>query len=253
MRILLTNDDGYDAAGLIALRKRLKKIKDLEVFVVAPWSNKSACAHSLTLNHPLSFVKIKKNYYALKDGTPSDCVNLAFCTIFKDKLPDLVVSGINNGANLAEDITYSGTAAACMESVLCGVNAIAFSQLYEKEADFKRSSKLAVKLILKLLKMNPLKKRRFLNVNYPSCESDYKGYKVCKMGKMRYVFSSKMQKNPRGLEYYWLDSLYDLSKVKANNDDIDFVRRGYASITPIKLNLTAKKEIKKVKKWLENE
>ena len=165
----------------------------------------------------------------------------------------MVVSGINNGANLAEDITYSGTAAACMESVLCGVNAIAFSQLYEKDIDFKRSSKLAVKLILKLLKLNPLKKRRFLNVNYPSCESDYKGYKVCKMGKMRYEFSSKICKNPRGLEYYWLDSLYDLSKVKAKDDDIDYVRQGYASITPIKLNLTAKKELKKVKKWLENE
>ncbi|MBZ7987134.1 5'/3'-nucleotidase SurE [Campylobacter canadensis] len=251
--ILLTNDDGYDAKGINILRKQiLKKIKDVRVVIVAPFSNKSACAHSITLNSPLSFVKIKKDIYALKDGTPSDCVNLSFCTIFKDDLPNLVVSGINHGANLAEDITYSGTAAACMESVLCGVNAVAFSQYYEKDEDinYKKAAKLSVIIIKKLLKKNPLKKRRFLNINYPSFNQKFKGFKVCKMGKMRYTYKSKMQTNPRGLKYYWLDSLYDLSKIKSKNDDINAVKNNYASITPIKLDLSAKKEFKKVKKWL---
>lgn len=251
--ILLTNDDGYDAKGINILRKQiLKNIKNVRVVLVAPFSNKSACAHSITLNTPLSFVKIKKDVYALKDATPSDCVNLSFCTIFKDNLPDLVVSGINNGANLAEDITYSGTAAACMESVLCGVNAVAFSQYYEKKEkiNYKKAANLSIIIIKKLLKKNPLKKRRFLNINYPSFNNKFKGFKVCKMGKMRYVYKAKMQTNPRGLKYYWLNSLYDLSKVKAKNNDIAYIKKGYASITPIKLDLSAKKEIKKVKKWL---
>ena len=126
-RVLITNDDGFDSEGLLALKEAIEPLAD--VVIVAPTIQKSACGHSLTLTRPLHFVELAENFYKLDDGTPSDCVFLSLTKLFKERKPDLVVSGINIGANLGEDITYSGTAAAAMEAVLQGIPALAFSQV----------------------------------------------------------------------------------------------------------------------------
>jgi 5'-nucleotidase len=172
-RILITNDDGFESAGLKALRDALSLLG--KVIVVAPTIEKSACGHSLTLTRPLHFVEIEKDFYKLDDGTPSDCIFLALNKLFgKREKPDLVVSGINRGANMGEDITYSGTAAAAMESVLQGIPAIALSQVCRgqcAEADrmgYRLAQEVASGLVEKVLSGGfPLPERKFLNVNIP--------------------------------------------------------------------------------------
>lgn len=249
--ILLTNDDGYTAKGLLKLRKALKKtIKNARIITVAPFSEKSACAHSLSIKNSLELIKIKKDFYAVKDGTPSDCVCLSFSKL--KKLPDLVVSGINNGANLAQDITYSGTLGACMESVLHGVRAVGFSQFYTKKSKFKKSSVLAAKLIKKILKdENLLKQREFLSVNYPDYKQEFKGYKVSPLGKRVYTFKSKEFKDPHGRKHYWIKNLNkDYNYEEVAKSDIDSVIKGYASITPITLDMTAYDSLKPLKKFI---
>ena len=128
-KILITNDDGYESEGLLALIDALKDMA--HITVVAPSSEKSACGHSLTLTRPLSFVSVGDDFFKLDDGTPSDCIYLALHSMFENNKPDLVISGINKGSNMGEDITYSGTAAGAMEGVLQGVPAIAISQVMD--------------------------------------------------------------------------------------------------------------------------
>jgi len=130
-KILVTNDDGYEAKGLLCLVEALRELKDVEVTVVAPANEKSACGHSLTLTRPLRFVSVDDDFYKLEDGTPSDCVYLSLSTMFENDKPDLLVSGINRGSNMGEDITYSGTAAGAMEGVLHDVPSIAISQVMD--------------------------------------------------------------------------------------------------------------------------
>ena len=166
-RILITNDDGYKSAGLKALVDTLSPLA--QVCVVAPSSEKSACSHSLTLNRPLRFEKIDDDFFALVDATPSDCVYLALHALYEeDKMPDLVLSGINLGANLGEDITYSGTAGASMEAVLQGIPSVAFSQVFSSGDisadifDFSLAKEFAFDLTKKILEGNfPLGKRKF--------------------------------------------------------------------------------------------
>ncbi|HEY9128922.1 MAG TPA: 5'/3'-nucleotidase SurE, partial [Sulfurovum sp.] len=133
-QILVTNDDGFESEGLEALVEALKPLG--HVSVVAPTTEKSACGHSLTLTRPLNFVKIEEDFYKLDDGTPTDCVFLSLNKLFtKENRPDIVISGINIGSNMGEDITYSGTASAAMEAVLQGIPAIAISQVYKDHGD----------------------------------------------------------------------------------------------------------------------
>jgi len=167
--VLITNDDGFDSLGLQALKEAIEPIAN--VIVVAPTLQKSACGHSLTLTRPLHFIELEKNFYKLDDGTPSDCVFLSLTKLFKDKKPDLVVSGINIGPNLGEDITYSGTASAAMEAVLQGIPAIAFSQVCKGDCsklNFNLAKQIASKLVKKVLEEgSPVGDRKFLNVNIP--------------------------------------------------------------------------------------
>ena len=130
-KILVTNDDGYDSKGVLALIEALKDLEDIELVVVAPANEKSACGHSLTLTRPLHFVSVDDDFYKLEDGTPADCVYLSLSTLFQDAKPDLLISGINLGSNMGEDITYSGTAAGAMEGVLHDVPSIAISQVMD--------------------------------------------------------------------------------------------------------------------------
>jgi len=256
--ILITNDDGFESDGLKALLEALKPLG--RITVVAPSSEKSACGHSLTLTRPLRFISIEDDFFKLDDGTPSDCVYLSMNALFADdSKPDLVVSGINRGSNMGEDITYSGTASAAMEAVLQGVPAIAISQVYDKSPSSltKDSYKLAKRVIFDIVKKIfdgdfPLEPRRFLNINIPFTD-EFKGYKITKAGYRVYGNDAHLHRNPRGEEYYWLGTHALRHKENPAKDcDLSAIENGYVSITPIKLDMTAHEEMDKLKNWIEN-
>lgn len=259
-KILLTNDDGFDSSGLLALKDALKDLA--HITIVAPASEKSACGHGLTLTRPLSFVRIDDDFYKLEDGTPSDCVYLALNSLYEQK-PDLVISGINLGSNMGEDITYSGTAAGAMEACIQGVPSIAISQLMpdknrSKHFDFS----LAKQCIAEVVKMiftqgYPLRERKFLNINIPHIPpKECKGYKITQMGYRIYADDAQVHRNPRGQEYYWL-GLHPLQWEErtdtpcANGSDFKAVHNNYVSITPIKLDMTSYEDTKTLESWIQ--
>lgn len=254
--ILITNDDGFESEGLKKLVKMLQKNFKAKITIVAPASEKSACSHSITLTRPLRFVKVAKNFYKLDDGTPSDCVYLALHALYKERLPDLVISGINHGANISEDITYSGTCAGAMEAVLQGIPALALSQYYIKgekhhKLDFKNALKITKTLVEKIFNEGfPLKKKEFLNVNFPSARVKFKGIKVAAAGKRVYNYKAYSNKNPRGMRYYWLAAA-GLEHSSLKNADVSLLQEGFATITPIMLDLTAYKRLKSLENWLD--
>ena len=241
--ILITNDDGFEAAGLLALKEALNELDGINVTIVAPSSEKSACAHSLTLTRPLRFIKLDDNFFKLDDATPSDCVYLALHALYNKK-PDLVISGINHGANLGEDITYSGTCGAAMEGVLQGIRSIAFSQFYVNnsinELGFDLAKEVVKFITPKVLEgeisLNP---REFLNVNIPAIASkNFKGYTAVPAGRRTYATHAALNRNPRGVEYYWLGNAA-LDYEGGEPSDISKVNEGFATITPIKLDMTS--------------
>ena len=237
-RILITNDDSFEAKGLKVLYEALKDLG--EVIVVAPAHPKSACGHSLTLTKPLRFIEIEKNFYKLDDGTPTDCVYLSLQEFGKF---DLVVSGINHGANLGEDITYSGTAGGAMEGSLHDIRSIAISQVLKSydntpEVNWENASKVS-KIIAKNVlekKLNILH-RHILNVNIPNTKK-IKGFKITKLAYRLYGNDAHKHKNPRGEEYYWI-GLHPLAFKEEKGTDFDAIKNGYVSITPIKLDMTS--------------
>ena len=256
--ILITNDDGYDSKGLLALVEALKPLG--KVTVVAPSTEKSACGHSLTLTRPLNFIEIQKDFYKLDDGTPSDCIFLALNKLFsKENRPDIVISGINIGSNMGEDITYSGTASAAMEAVLQGIPAIAISQVYAEhgksidEFGYGLAGESIVTLVKKIFEGNfPLPERKFLNVNIPPIPyAQCKGFKVTRAGNRLYAHNAEVHYNPRGKEYYWI-GLPELGwmDTKGHTTDFEAVNDGYVSLTPVKLDMTAHEDIEALGSWL---
>ncbi len=257
--ILITNDDGYDASGLKALVEALSPIAKLTV--VAPASEKSACGHSLTLTKPLRLVTVDDDFYKVDDGTPTDCVFVSLNNLFKeDNKPDLVVSGINIGANMGEDVTYSGTASAAMEAVLQGVPAIAISQVYKNLSqdiknhwDFALAKKTIVEIVTKILNGSfPLEERKFLNINIPPLKPELcKGIKITKAGYREYGNDTHRHLNPRGEEYYWV-GLHPLIWKESSDKLCDFetIKANYVSITPIKLDMTSYEDISVLKNWI---
>jgi len=258
-QILLTNDDGYDAVGLKALIEALSPIAKIKV--VAPAKNKSACGHSLTLDRPLKVICVKDNFYKIDDATPSDCVYLSLGTLFEsDYKPDLVISGINIGANMGEDITYSGTASAAMEAVLHGIPAIAISQVcknmcqyIQNNFDFELAKDTIVKLVKKILKGSfPLDERKFLNINIPPIKlKECKGFKITDAGHREYGNDATKHLNPRKEEFYWI-GLHPLEWKSKNNKSCDFeaIKENYVSITPTQLDMTSYNDIKTLENWL---
>ncbi len=258
-QILITNDDGFDAIGLKALVEALSPIA--KIVVVAPAKNKSACGHSLTLDKPLRMVHVDDDFYKIDDGTPTDCIFISLNNLFKEGYkPDLVISGINIGANMGEDVTYSGTAAGAMEAVLQGVPAIAISQVCKDRCqdikngwDFALAKDTISKLAKKILDNEfPLGERRFLNVNIPPIKKeDCKGIKITKAGYREYGNDTHRHHNPRGEEYYWI-GLHPLIWQESENKDCDFeaVKANYISITPIMLDLTSYDDINKLNTWI---
>lgn len=257
--ILITNDDGYEAVGLKALIEALSPIA--KITVVAPASEKSACGHSLTLTRPLRLVNVDDDFYKVDDGTPTDCVFISLNNLFKDgNKPDLVVSGINIGANMGEDITYSGTASAAMEAVLQGIPAIAISQVCRDNCqnikngwDFALAKHSIAKIVSKILNENfPLEERRFLNINIPPIQpEECKGIKISKAGYREYGNDTHRHLNPRGEEYYWI-GLHPLIWKESEDKNCDFetVKENYVSITPIKLDMTSHTDINRLNQWL---
>jgi 5'-nucleotidase len=251
-KILITNDDGFDSVGI---RKLIEAVQDLgEIYVVAPALHKSACAHSLTILKPLFKQSVDDDFYKIDDGSPTDCVYLALNDIFENVKPDLVLSGINEGANLGDDITYSGTAGAVMEAVLQGISGIAFSQVlkpYHKQDDFvdwEQTKKYVRAITQKVLKNDPFKdERKFLNVNIPNDE--IKGIKVTKLGYKIYSNEAFRHQDPRGREYFWI-GLPALEFEYEENSDLGAISDGFVSITPIKMDMTDYSEIPYIKEWL---
>lgn len=260
-QILLTNDDGFDAIGLEALIQALKPIA--KIVVVAPAKNKSACGHSLTLDRPLKLDCIDDDFYKVDDGSPTDCIFISLNNLFKEGYkPDLVISGINIGANMGEDITYSGTAAAAMEAVLHKVPAIAISQVCKKGCndikngwDFALARQTIATLAKKILDNNfPLEERKFLNVNIPPIKpEECNGIKITKAGYREYGNDTHRHHNPRGEEFYWI-GLHPLIWKESENKTCDFeaIKANYISITPIMLDLTSYEDIKSMENWLNN-
>ncbi len=252
--ILITNDDGYESEGLHALIEALEDLA--HVTVVAPATEKSACGHSLTLKHPLSFVSVEDDFYKLDDGTPSDCIYLALHSIFTDRKPDLIISGINKGSNMGEDITYSGTAAGAMEGVLHGIPSIAISQVM----DFTKplgSLALAQQTIRTLVEKIfkgafPLPERQFLNINIPP-DLHEAPLHVTYTGHRFYANDAHLHRNPRGLEYYWL-GLHPLEYKRREGVeglcDFEAIEKGYVSITPVLLDLSAYDSMQTLEQWL---
>jgi len=255
-KILVTNDDGYEANGLLYLIQALKEIDNVDVTVVAPANEKSACGHSLTLVRPLRFVSVDDDFYKLEDGTPSDCVYLSLSTMFENSKPDLLISGINRGSNMGEDITYSGTAAGAMEGVLHNVPSIAISQVMDftnPSGDFSLACATIKKLVIKIMAGSfPLPDREFLNINIPA-EVKQAQIKVTYAGYRYYANDSHLHRNPRGEEHYWL-GLHPLDfKARDGVDgmsDFEAIEAGYISVTPIQLDLSAYKSMNKLEDWL---
>lgn len=257
--ILLTNDDGYDSKGLLALKEALCGIA--KICIVAPSSEKSACGHGLSLTRPLRFIEIEEDFYKLDDGTPADCIYLALNVLYKEKLPDLVISGINLGSNMGEDITYSGTAAGAMEGVIQGIPSIAISQVFKDKSaidgfDFALAKKSIFEIVSLIFENGfPLGDRKFLNVNIPHISSlKSKGYKITQKGYRIYSNQAHFNRNPRGQGYYWL-GLHPLAwnereKPAELISDFSAVNEGYVSITPITLDMTSYEDINSLNLWV---
>lgn len=237
MRILLTNDDGIHASGLALLEEIAREFSD-DIWTCAPAEEQSGAGHSLTLHSPVRLREHGHQRYAVT-GTPSDAVNLAMRKFFTDHRPDLVLSGINHGENLGDDITYSGTASAAMEAALAGIPAIALSQAMRESGNKFDSAKAWGKRVLEPLVAAPMARRTLLNINFPACKADdVTGIRVTRQGFHDYARGSLVESSdPRGRPYYWF-GLDDVEHTLDHGTDLEAVNEGYVSVTPLQLDLT---------------
>ena len=245
-RILITNDDGYHADGILALEQAMNEIG--EVYVVAPESEQSGAAHSLTLARPLRIRQRSARHWTV-DGTPTDCVTLAINQILPaDERPHICVSGINHGANLGDDATYSGTVAGALESTILGVPGLAFSLAAYRDHDFSESARIAAEITRKAL-ADGLPVWTLLNVNVP--KGVPAGIRVTKQGfkDARPVITEHL--DPRGKHYYWIGE--ERSGFRAEGGtDFEAIDEGYVSVTPMRSDLTSYSGIEKLKDWNTN-
>ncbi|WP_265562383.1 5'/3'-nucleotidase SurE [Sphingomicrobium arenosum] len=241
MRILLTNDDGIHAPGLELLERLAAPLAD-ELWVVAPAEEQSGAGHSLTLTRPLRIRKHGERRFSVT-GTPTDAVMLALGQLMKEARPDLILSGINRGANLGEDVTYSGTVSAAMEGALAGVPAIALSQcsMAPGTSDgvrFDAAEAHGPDVIARLLDA-PMPPRSLVNVNFPPVEaSDVRGVKVCAQGFRDYSRLNIVERtDPRGFRYYWFGT-GETVETPGHRTDLEVVADGFVAVTPLDLDLT---------------
>ncbi|MBP7302164.1 MAG: 5'/3'-nucleotidase SurE [Brachymonas sp.] len=240
MKILLCNDDGYQAQGIVALYEALRHVADVEV--IAPEFNNSAKSNALTLHSPL-YVQRAANGFRYIDGTPADCVHIALTGLLPEQ-PDLVVSGINNGANMGDDTIYSGTVGAAMEGYLFGVPAIAFSQVAKGWAHIEAAAEAAKNLVLQLqpqvltYKQEGAAPAWLLNVNIPNLPLDQiKPVRLCRLGRRHAAENVITQQNPHGETMYWIGRA-GAAKDDAEGTDFHATDSGHIAVTPLQVDLT---------------
>ena len=245
MHIMVTNDDGIHAAGILALSSALGALG--EVTVVAPDRERSAAGHSLTLHSPLRVFELRAGFYAV-DGTPTDCVNMGIHSLLPYR-PDLVVSGINHGPNLGDDITYSGTVAAAMEATLMGIPAIAVSLAsHDPCGQFSTAAGVALR-VARLVIANGLPPDTFLNVNVPNCPPEKLGQAlITRQGKRSFVGKIVDKIDPRGRKYFWIGS-EEPTLSDEQGTDFHAIHGGHVSITPLHLDLTNYESMKTLAGW----
>lgn len=243
MLILVTNDDGVYSPGLRALADAMATLGD--AVIVAPDRNRSAVGHALTLEQPLRAEEIEPGIFAV-DGTPTDCVNLGIHGLMMQR-PDLVVSGINSGSNMGDDITYSGTVSAAMEASLMGIPAIAVSLDAKtfSDVDLVTATEFVVELARQVIKKG-LPPDTFLNVNVPT--GGCRGVEITRQGKRRYGQAIIVNEDPRGRKYYWIGGS-SVGFEDIPGTDCCAVSRGYISVTPLHTNLTSDSFCEGLKLW----
>ncbi|RTZ66293.1 MAG: 5'/3'-nucleotidase SurE [Aquificaceae bacterium] len=247
MKILLSNDDGFIATGLNALHRCLSE--QYEVMAVAPDRDRSAASNSLTLDSPLRITERGQNFYSV-NGTPTDCVHLALTGLY-DNAPDIVISGINAGENMGDDVIYSGTVAAAMEGRNLGLPAIAVS-LASFQPQYFATAVEAVVVLLRQLSDFGEKSDTILNVNVPDVPwGEIKGFQATRLGKRHKAESVIKDKDPRGNDIYWVGPP---GKQQEAGEGTDFyaVEHGYISVTPLHIDLTRHQAIDATKNWLQS-
>ena len=245
MHILISNDDGFQAPGILKLVEVLKTVAD--VSVVAPETNRSGASNSLTLENPLRARTHPDNFVSV-DGTPTDCVHLAITGLLKEE-PDMVVSGINAGANLGDDVLYSGTVAAATEGRFLGFPALAVSMDSHDPKFYQTGARVALELVT-LLNRNPMNVSSILNVNVPDIPYEaLKGFKATRLGHRHKAEPVVKTADPRGKTIYWVGPA-GAEQDAGPGTDFHAVKEGYVSITPIKVDLTHHDGLASVTDWL---
>ena len=248
MRVLVSNDDGVDAPGIRILAERLQALG--EVTVVAPDRDRSGASNSLTLDQPVRVTRMDNGYFRVA-GTPTDCVHLALAGMLEVE-PDIVVSGINNSANLGDDVIYSGTVSAAMEGRFLGLPAIAVSLASrDHRGEHFESAAHAVLMLTRRLLVDPLPADTILNVNVPDLPwEDIQGFEVTRLGKRHRSAPCIEQTDPRGRPIWWIGPAGDAADAGPGTD-FDAVARGFVSVTPIHVDLTRFQALEKVASWMQ--
>ncbi len=249
-RVLLSNDDGINAPGMRVLECLAKKLFQ-EVWVVAPESEQSASSHSLTLRRPLRIRKLSNRRYSV-DGTPADSVLLGVREIMKEAPPDLLLSGINKGGNLGEDVTYSGTVAAAMEGTLLGIPSVALSQFVnEREKLSWGTAEVWTRRVLKLFSRVDWSPGVLMNVNFPDVPSEEViGIEFVRQGRRKIGGELKSGNDPRGDPYFWI-GIQRHEKEFRKGSDLEAITRGAVTVTPLTLDLTHRNTLRQLKGLVE--
>lgn len=248
MRILLSNDDGYFAPGLVCLAEHLAKIA--EVIVVAPERDRSGSSNSLTLDRPLNLHKSHTGFYFV-NGTPTDCVHLAV-TGMLDIMPDMIVSGINDGANMGDDTIYSGTVAAATEGFLLGIPSLAISLVDASDGNFTTAARVAVDMVTRFSRNN-IAGSVLLNINVPNVDYDQiKGTEVTRLGRRHKAEPVIKTKSPRGESVYWVGAAGPVQDA-GKGTDFYAIENKMVSVTPLQIDLTRYDQLDRVNTWLNNE
>ena len=245
MKILISNDDGYFAPGLNILAEHLAKIADITV--VAPERNRSGASNSLTLDRPLSVKKASNGFFYV-NGTPTDCVHIAL-TGLMNEMPDMVISGINDGANMGDDTIYSGTVAAAMEGYLLDIPSLAVSMSQHNASHFETAARITVELVQHYQKMGFVAPT-LLNINVPDAPyADLKGKVITRLGKRHKAEPVIQLKTPRGETVYWVGAA---GKPNDGGEGTDFyaVANNFVSISPIQVDLTKYSQMQEINDWL---
>ncbi len=250
MRILLTNDDGVYAPGLKILEKIARQFSD-DIWIVAPAEENSGAGHSLTLTRPVRIRKHGPQHFSVT-GTPTDAVMLALGEIMRDTPPDLLLSGVNRGANLGDDVTYSGTVSAAMEGTLAGVRSVALSQVYAKagsgdNVSFDAAEKWGKRVLEPLIGMD-FAPRSLININFPPLAADnVLGIHVVRQGFHDYSRAAIVKgTDPRGYDYYWF-GLHAIEHSPEHDTDLESIGDGFISVTPIELDLTHHQSLERLR------